>query len=136
MKVEREKILKTLEVLADSFQKFLYEDDEKFLENMKTKSLAGDDISRYQHWEWTQGVGLYGLYQLAKELDRNDYTDFLKSFYEILRRHVYPQIYDIQARGLHHYGHKVLPYIMKIACHGTYDDLAGIGIGYSRKTGP
>lgn len=82
MKVERKEIMPVLEVLASSFQKFLYEDDEKFLENMKTKNLAGDDISRYQHWEWTQGVGLYGLYQLAKELDRNDYTDFLKSFYD------------------------------------------------------
>ena len=82
MKVERTEIMSVLEVLAQSFQKFLYEDDEKFLENMKTKNLAGDDISRYQHWEWTQGVGLYGLYQLADELGRQDYIDFLKSFYD------------------------------------------------------
>lgn len=82
MKVERKEIMSVLEVLAESFQKFLYEDDEKFLENMKTKNLAGDDISRYQHWEWTQGVGLYGLYQLADELGRQDYIDFLKSFYD------------------------------------------------------
>ena len=82
MKVERNQILSVLEVLAKSFQKFLYEDDEKFLENMKTKNLAGDDVSRYQHWEWTQGVGLYGLYQLAKELGKNEYIDFLKEFYD------------------------------------------------------
>ena len=82
MKVKREEILSVLEVLAQSFKKFLYEDDEKFLENMKTKNLAGDDISRYQHWEWTQGVGLYGLYQLAQELGRKDFVDFLESFYD------------------------------------------------------
>ena len=82
MKVDREKILKTLEVLADSFQKFLYEDDEKFLENMKTKSLAGDDISRYQHWEWTQGVGLYGLLQLYEETGNKRYLETLEKYYE------------------------------------------------------
>ena len=82
MKVERNEIMSVLEVLAESFQKFLFEDDEIFLENMKTKNLAGDDVSRYQHWEWTQGVGLYGLYQMAHELGRNDYVDFLHSFYD------------------------------------------------------
>ena len=82
MKVEREEILSVLEVLAKSFQKFLYEDDERFLENMKTKNLAGDDISRYQHWEWTQGVGLYGLFQLADELGSSEYKDFLHEFYD------------------------------------------------------
>ncbi len=81
MFIERKEIMPVLDVLAESFQKFLFEDDEQFLENMKTKNLAGDDISRYQHWEWTQGVGLYGLYQLAHELDRQDYLDFLESFY-------------------------------------------------------
>ena len=48
-----------LERVIASFQTVLYEDDEQFLENMKTKNLEGDDIRRYQHWEWTQGVGLY-----------------------------------------------------------------------------
>lgn len=80
--VNNDRIRKTLEVLADSFQKFLYEDDEKFLENMKSKSLAGDDISRYQHWEWTQGVGLYGILQLFEETGNKDYLDTLEKYYE------------------------------------------------------
>ncbi|SFC31626.1 beta-galactosidase BglB [Butyrivibrio sp. YAB3001] len=82
MKVERNEIMSVLEVLAESFQKFLFEDDEIFLENMKTKNLAGDDVSRYQHWEWTQGVGLYGLFQLADELGDEKYISFLKDFYD------------------------------------------------------
>jgi unsaturated rhamnogalacturonyl hydrolase len=49
---------------------------------MKSKNLAGDDISRYQHWEWTQGVGLYGLFQLADELGSSKYKDFLHEFYD------------------------------------------------------
>ena len=55
-----------LERVIASFQTVLYEDDEQFLENMKTKNLEGDDIRRYQHWEWTQGVGLYGFWRLLK----------------------------------------------------------------------
>ena len=47
-----------LERVIASFQTVLYEDDEQFLENMKTKNLEGDDIRRYQQREWTQGVGL------------------------------------------------------------------------------
>ena len=82
MKVDNELITNTLKVLADSFQKFLYEDDEFFLENMKSKNLAGDDVSRYQHWEWTQGVGLYGLLQLFEETGNKDYYDFLDKFYD------------------------------------------------------
>ena len=31
---------------------------------MKGRNLAGDDIRRYQHWEWPQGVGVYGLWKL------------------------------------------------------------------------
>ncbi len=58
--VIREKLRK----LIDAFCPILYEDDETFLENMKDRNLAGDDIRRYQHWEWTQGVGLYGLWKL------------------------------------------------------------------------
>lgn len=82
MVADNKEIMAKLEILAQSFQKFLFEDDEQFLENMKTKNLAGDDVSRYQHWEWTQGVGLYGLYQMAHELGRNNYVDFLHSFYD------------------------------------------------------
>ena len=50
--------------VIDAFTPILYEDDEIFLEGMKDRNLAGDDIRRYQHWEWTQGVGLYGLWKL------------------------------------------------------------------------
>lgn len=82
MKVERKEIKSVLKVLAKSFQRFLFEDDETFLENMKTKNLAGDDISRYQHWEWTQGVGLYGLYQLATDFGSDTYLGFLGKFYD------------------------------------------------------
>ena len=53
-----------LEKLVEAFTPILYEDDDIFLAGMKDRNLAGDDIRRYQHWEWTQGVGLYGLWKL------------------------------------------------------------------------
>ena len=60
----KEAINHKLSKLIEAFCPILYEDDEVFLENMKDRNLAGDDIRRYQHWEWTQGVGLYGLWKL------------------------------------------------------------------------
>lgn len=61
-----------LKLLVGSFEQVLYDDDETFLRNMQTKNLAGDNISRYRYWEWTQGVGLFGLwkiYEVTKDLD-------------------------------------------------------------------
>lgn len=65
----------------DSFEKVLYEEDSEFLDNMKTKSLANDDIRRYQFWEWTQGVGLFGIWKLYKETEDPRYMDILESYY-------------------------------------------------------
>ena len=68
--------------LIDAFTPILYEDDEIFLAGMKDRNLAGDDIRRYQHWEWTQGVGLYGLWkQFAKTQDQK-YLDILTKFFD------------------------------------------------------
>ena len=41
--------------------KVLYEDDEVFLENMRKKNVPTEELKKYQFWEWTQGVGLYGF---------------------------------------------------------------------------
>ena len=82
MQTGMEQIHETLEILAESFQKFLYEDDETFLKNMQSKSLAGDDISHYQHWEWTQGVGLYGIWQLYEVTGEKAYLSLLEKYYD------------------------------------------------------
>ena len=79
----REKeIREKLDILSESFQKFLYEDDDKFLENMKSSSLAGDDIARYRNWEWTQGVGLYGIWGLYKEFGDEKCLELLRKYYD------------------------------------------------------
>ena len=77
-----EQIQAKLGRLIDAFCPLLYEDDEIFLQNMKERSLAGDDIRRYQHWEWTQGVGLYGLWKLFARTKDPQYLDILTRFYD------------------------------------------------------
>jgi unsaturated rhamnogalacturonyl hydrolase len=76
------KIQENLDRLVKSFQKVLYENDTIFLENMKDKNLAGDDISKYQFWEWTQGVGLYGLWKLFEQTKKQEYLDILLKYYK------------------------------------------------------
>ena len=78
MTVIREKLNK----LLDAFVPILYEDDEIFLAGMKDRNLAGDDIRRYQHWEWTQGVGLYGLWKQFARTGEQAYMDLLTKFFD------------------------------------------------------
>ena len=78
----KEIIQQKLALLIDAFCPLLYEDDETFLKNMQTRNLAGDDIRRYQHWEWTQGVGLYGLWKLFARTGETKYLDVLTRFYD------------------------------------------------------
>lgn len=68
--------------LIDAFTPILYEDDEIFLEGMKGRNLAGDDIRLYQHWEWTQGVGLYGLWKLFEQTKDQKYLQILTKFFD------------------------------------------------------
>ena len=75
-------IREKLHKLIDAFTPILYEDDETFLRNMKDRNLAGDDICRYQHWEWTQGVGLYGLWKLFERTKEQKYLDILTRFFD------------------------------------------------------
>ena len=81
-KVPRNQIENKLEKLVEAFTPILSEDDEIFLEGMKDRNLAGDDIRRYQHWEWTQGVGLYGLWKLFAKTKDQKYLDILTKFFD------------------------------------------------------
>lgn len=81
-KARRTRIEEKLSRLIDAFTPILYEDDEAFLEGMKERNLAGDDIRRYQHWEWTQGVGLYGLWKLFVKTGEKKYLDILTKFFD------------------------------------------------------
>ncbi len=81
-KVDKTVIRQKLARLVDAFCPILYEDDVHFLESIKGKNLAGDDLRRYQHWEWTQGVGLYGLWQLFADTREQKYLDILTAYFD------------------------------------------------------
>ncbi len=70
-----------LDKLFHGFKKVLYEEDDIFLENMKTKNIAGDDVRHYLFWEWTQGVGLYGFYMLYEQTGKQEYLELLEDYY-------------------------------------------------------
>lgn len=74
----KEKLVK----LTDAFRPILYEDDEVFLHNMEGRNLAGDDVRRYQHWEWTQGVGVYGLWKLFERTGDRAYLEVLVKYFD------------------------------------------------------
>lgn len=78
----RAEIKEKLVKLTDAFCPILYEDDEVFLHNMEGRNLAGDDVRRYQHWEWTQGVGVYGLWKLFEKTGNGDYLDVLVKYFD------------------------------------------------------
>lgn len=75
-------IEKKLDLLFESFQKVLYEEDDGFLKGMQTRNLAGDDINKYRFWEWTQGVGLYGMWKMFEKTKEQKYLDILLKYYE------------------------------------------------------
>lgn len=78
MDILKEKI----NLLVSSFEKILYDEDDIFLKNMETNNLAGDDAERYRYWEWTQGVGLFGLWKIYEETGEEEYLKKLEKYYE------------------------------------------------------
>ncbi|WP_051685209.1 glycoside hydrolase family 88 protein [Clostridium sp. KNHs205] len=80
--LKEETLIQTkLNVLIESFQKVLYEDDTDFLSNMKSRNLAGDDITRYRYWEWTQGIGLFGFWKLFEKTKEEEYLELILKYY-------------------------------------------------------
>ncbi len=80
--VTMEKVDAKLDLLLKAFYDILYVDDTIFMENMKTNNLAGDDISKYQYWEWPQGVGLYGIWKLYERTQDQEYLQVLEKYYD------------------------------------------------------
>ncbi|MGL5435553.1 MAG: glycoside hydrolase family 88/105 protein [Lachnospiraceae bacterium] len=82
MRYRIDDISQVIDKYLNSFEKVLYEEDSQFMEGMKKKSLANDDIRKYQFWEWTQGVGLFGVWKLYKKTKDSRYMNILTSYYE------------------------------------------------------
>lgn len=75
-------IQQKLELLIENFKESIYQDDETFFENMKRNSLGGDDLNRYKHWEWPQGVGLFGFWKMFEKSENPKYLEILIRYYK------------------------------------------------------
>lgn len=76
-------IEKKLGKLVDAFSGILYEDDIQFMNNMREKKkISEEELQKYAHWEWTQGVGLYGLWKLFEVTKKQEYLDMLTRYYD------------------------------------------------------
>ena len=71
-----------LKLLTANFATTLDDEDEEFMKNLQSKNLAGDDPKLYRYWEWTQGVGLYGLWKMYSKLHDKEALDILLSYYK------------------------------------------------------
>jgi len=76
------KIEQKFTLLAQSFQKVLYEDDTVFIENMRKKNVPEEEIKKYEFWEWTQGVGLYGFWKYFDFTHDTQYFNILVKYYD------------------------------------------------------
>lgn len=79
---EKELIKKKLALVIKKFKKTLYADDDIFIQNMKLHNLGGDDLARYRHWEWPQGVGVFGLWKMFESTKETKYFDLIRRYYE------------------------------------------------------
>lgn len=79
---EKELIKKKLSLVIKKFKKTLYADDDIFIQNMKLHNLGGDDLARYRHWEWPQGVGVFGLWKMFESTKETKYFDLIRRYYE------------------------------------------------------
>lgn len=71
-----------LQLVIKNFQETLYDNDETYMKIMEESSLAGDDINRYRHWEWPQGVGIFGLWKMFEESKDKKYLNFVTKYYD------------------------------------------------------
>lgn len=81
-KEARRRVDEKIGKMVEAFSHILYEPDDTFLKNMQSHNLAGDDIDKYKYWEWTQGVGLYGLWKLFRYEKKESCLEILKKYYD------------------------------------------------------
>jgi len=79
---ELKQVQEKLALVINNFKKTLYEDDDIFIENMATHNLGGDDLAKYRHWEWPQGVGLFGFWKIFEVTKEQKYLDLVIRYYE------------------------------------------------------
>ena len=74
-------IKEKLETLIKGFLPVLYqEDDPDYVSGKFGQGV--EDREKYRYWEWTQGVGLFGLWKLFEKTKDERYLNMLTSYYD------------------------------------------------------
>lgn len=79
--MERKIIEEKLETLMKGFLPVLYQDDDPDYVSGKLGNGV-ENRERYRYWEWTQGVGLFGLWKLFEKTKDEKYLKMLESYYD------------------------------------------------------
>ena len=70
-----------LDTLIKGFLPVLYQEDDPDYNSGKL-GKGVENRERYKFWEWTQGVGLFGLWKLFEKTKDEKYLSMLTSYYD------------------------------------------------------
>ena len=109
-------IREKLELLVKSTDGILYAKDVHNISDLKP--LAGDNPENYRHWEWPQGVQLFGIWKLYEKEKNPAYLEILEKYYQTRLAKTLP------ARNVNTTGPMfALSYLAEYTGNKTYMDL-------------
>ncbi len=80
--MDRDNYVKTFESVKSNLYGFLYSIDEKYVENLvQNLGRTEKDARSLGAWDWTHGVGLYGMYKLYDFTKDTQYLDDIEKWF-------------------------------------------------------
>lgn len=80
--IDKKVLNEKLNLLIEGFQDVLYSEKQNMVDGKVPVRLAGDDPNLYRNWEWTQGVGLYGIWKIYESTKDPKCLEILTTFYD------------------------------------------------------
>ncbi len=78
----REEYLKVFEAVRGNLYDFLYSIDQKYIDNLvKTLGHSPKEAKSLGAWDWTHGIGLYGLYKIYEFTQDEKYLDMIEKWF-------------------------------------------------------
>lgn len=72
-----------IEKVEENLNDFLYTLDERYLQNLEENcGKTAEQAKSLACWDWTHGVGLYGIYKLYQFTQEEKHLDYLESWFE------------------------------------------------------
>jgi len=78
----REEYTKVFEAVRGNLYDFLYSIDQKYIDNLvKTRGRTPKEAKSLGAWDWTHGIGLYGLYKIYEFTQDEKYLDMIEEWF-------------------------------------------------------